>query len=93
MPYSTLRLCSGGGGYEAIPAPRHPLDLAQVRNLFEARSISLIDARVMLIVDMEREVTISRDGRILIKTQDVAQAERIFRLLREWLQLSVADLT
>lgn len=82
MSYSTVRLCSGGGGFEAIPEPKLKLDLAAVRAKLEAEKLSVVDARVMLIVALEREVTISRDGRILIKSRDPEQARRIFEEIR-----------
>ncbi len=87
MPYSTLRLCAGGGAYEAIPNPRVALDLVRIRSVLESRAIPVVDARVMLIARMESEVTVSRDGRILIKTRDPALAEQLFTDLRRWLEL------
>jgi len=45
----------------------------------------VVDARVMLIAQFEREVTIARDGRILIKSRDATEAQRIFELVRPML--------
>ncbi len=87
MSYSTVRLCSGGGGYEAIPEPKLKLDLVAIRGRLEAEKIPVIDARVMLIVALEREVTISRDGRVLIKSRDPAEARRLFDDLQRRLHL------
>jgi hypothetical protein len=78
MRYATVQLCSGGGGFEAVPHPRAPIDLRAARARLEASGVLVVDARVMLIVRLEREVTVSRDGRILIKTRNAAEAERIF---------------
>jgi hypothetical protein len=85
--YRRLRLCSNGGGYEAIPEPpSRPLDLARVRHALEAEGIAVVDARVLLIAATDPEATISRNGRILLKTRDVRAAEvafaRIEALLR-----------
>lgn len=77
--YTTVRLCSGGGGFEAIPQPRTPVDLAAARERLEASGVPVVDARVMLIAKLEREVTISRDGRILVKTRASEEAERVLR--------------
>jgi hypothetical protein len=77
--YATMRLCSGGGGFEAIPHPRSPLDLAAARRVLEAAGVPVVDARVMLIAKLDREVTIARDGRILVKTRAPEEAERVLR--------------
>jgi hypothetical protein len=80
--YRRLRLCSNHGGYEALAEPPNPLDLRSVKALLEKEGITVVDARVMLIVSLEPEVTISRAGRILFKTQDARAAERAFERLR-----------
>ncbi len=80
--YRTLRLCSSGGGFEAIPDPPHSLDLGQIRASLEAAGVPVVDARVMLIAQLEAEVTISRSGRLLFKTADSATADRAFARLR-----------
>jgi hypothetical protein len=77
VTYQTLRVCSNRGSFEAVPNGDTVLDLAAVRGRIEATGISVLDCRVMLIAQMEREVTIGRDGRILIKTRDIAEAQRI----------------
>ena len=88
MTYTTLKLCSGRGGFEATPRPRLTLDLADARMRLEAEGIAVTDARVMLIARMEREVTVSRDGRILIKSSDEAEANAVFARLRLILDLN-----
>lgn len=87
MPYYTLRLCSGRGGYEAVPRPKLALDLAEARQRLEAMGIPVTDARVMLIARMASEVTLSRDGRVLIKSDDAGAASRVFDELRSILSL------
>ncbi len=77
MTYHTLRVCANRGAFEAIPDGDTSVDLAAVRGRFEARGIAVLDCRVMLIAHMEQEVTVGRDGRILIKTRDLAEAQRI----------------
>jgi len=77
VTYHTLRVCSNRGAFEAVPNGDGVLDLASVRARIEATGVSVLDCRVMLIAQMGREVTIGRDGRILIKTRDRAEAERI----------------
>ena len=93
--YRKLRLCSNGGGYEAIPEPPRPLDLVRIRHALEREGIAVVDARVMLIVGLTPEVTIGRSGRLLFKTRDPEAAERSFVRLRTILELPrpVADRT
>jgi hypothetical protein len=90
MPYQHVRLCSGGGAYEAIPRPKLALDLAKLRLRLIRAGVRVIDARVMLILQMVPEVTLSRDGRILIKSRDEAAAQSTFDRLRIILDLPVA---
>ena len=77
--YRKLRLCSNSGGFEAIPDRPRSLDLGAVRRSLEREGVAVVDARVMLIVGLDPEVTISRTGRLLFKTKDPAAAERAFR--------------
>jgi len=56
--------------------------LVAVRAALEANGIPVIDARVMLIAKLAQEVTLSHDGRVLIKSPDGAVAERLFSEFR-----------
>jgi hypothetical protein len=91
MGYHSLKLCAGGGGFEAVPAPRLSLDLRRVKGTLESHDIPVVDARVMLIAQLEREVTLSRDGRVLIKTKDGDEAAAVFARLRELLDLPAVE--
>jgi hypothetical protein len=86
VTYYTLRLCASRGAYEAIPENPRTLDLAVVKARLQASGIPVIDARVMLIAQMECEVTFGRDGRVLIKSQNPGQAERLFASLKSLLE-------
>jgi hypothetical protein len=83
VTYYTLALCASKGAFEAIPRPKLALDLKEARSRLESAGIGVTDARVMLIAAMESEVTLSRDGRILIKSRDRAEAARVFARLRD----------
>ncbi|MGD1099396.1 MAG: hypothetical protein ABR888_03520 [Thermoplasmata archaeon] len=85
--YRRLRLCSNHGGYEAIADPPHPFDLRAVKTVLEKAGIPVVDARVLLIVSLGPEVTISRAGRLLFKTRDARAAEEAFERLRNLLGL------
>ena len=86
MTYYTLRLCASRGAFEAVPDPPRTVDLKRIRARLEASGISVVDARVMLIAQLEREVTFGRDGRVLIKSQDPKEAQRLFDSLRPLLE-------
>jgi hypothetical protein len=77
VTYSSLRLCSGRAAFESVPTPRRSLDLPRIRRRLEAHGVQVVDARVLLIARLAREVTIARDGRILIKSTDAREAERL----------------
>ena len=81
MGYETLKLCSGRSAFESIPNPKLDLDLSAIRGKLEAAGVRVVDARVMLIFQLEHEVTLGRDGRILIKTADPKAADRVFQAL------------
>jgi hypothetical protein len=82
VTYYTLALCASKGAFEAVPRPKLALDLRLAKERLVSAGIPVTDARVMLIADMEREVTLSRDGRVLIKSRDAAEANRVFAELR-----------
>ncbi|MCI4327088.1 MAG: hypothetical protein L3K16_05570 [Thermoplasmata archaeon] len=82
VTYYTLALCASKGAFEAVPRPKLAVDLGAAKARLTAAGIGVTDARVMLIAAMEREVTLSRDGRVLIKSRDAAEAERVFAELR-----------
>jgi hypothetical protein len=85
--YRRLRVCSSGGGFEAVPSPPVRLNLANARRLLEAEGVAVVDARVMLIAGTDPETTISANGRMLFKTRDARAAERTFEHLRVLLGL------
>jgi hypothetical protein len=89
--YRQLKLCSGQGGFEALPEGPQTLDLKAVRDRLEREGIAVVDARVMLIAAMDPEVTISRGGRLLFKTQDANSAERAFDRLLPFLAFSASS--
>ena len=91
MSYATLRLCSGRGSYEAIPRPKLSLNLADAAERLRGQGVSVTDARVMLLIGLDAETTLSRDGRVLIKTGDPLLASEVFERLRAIVGLPAAD--
>jgi hypothetical protein len=86
--YRTLKLCSHGGGYEALPDRPTRLDLPRAREILEAAGLPVIDARVMLIATLPPEVTVSQAGRVLIKTREEPEAAAAFERLAGLLHFS-----
>jgi hypothetical protein len=76
--YRQLRLCSGGGGFEAVPSRPQRVDLARTRRDLERAGVPVVDAGVLLIVTLEVEVTVSRGGRLLFKTRNEHEASSAF---------------
>lgn len=74
LRYREIRLCSNGGGYEALPEGNVTLDLAGVRGRVQAAGTEVVDARVMLIVRHRPELTVGRSGRVLVKSDDPIEA-------------------
>lgn len=63
------------------------LDLSRIRTTLESAGIPVLDARVLLIASDRPEVTISRSGRLLFKTDDPAVARAAFDRLSRLLSL------
>jgi hypothetical protein len=80
--YRRMKLCSSGGGYEALPDPPRRIALARVKARLEQDGVPVVDARVMLIASLDPEVTISQNGRLLFKTDDPAAADLAMERLR-----------
>jgi hypothetical protein len=91
LSYSALKLCSGRSAFEAIPEPPQVVDLARVRERLSATGVEVTDARVMLIARTTPESTISRDGRLLIKTSDPEEARRVFERLQPLLEGATSE--
>lgn len=89
--YRQLELCSGGGGFEAVPTRKLYLDLHRIRAALEAAGVAIVDARVVLIASMEVEVTVSRGGRLLFKTRDPETAARAYEAVLPFVDPATTD--
>lgn len=74
-----IRPCRSTAALEAIPESDWDLDLAKLEpRLVGDGWTSRVNAVIMLIVRKAHEATIFRNGRVLIKTQDVDVAEAVW---------------
>ena len=79
--YSILKPCKTSAAFEAIPRERFSLDLDRCEEILKKTCTVITNAGVLLIVSDRCEVSIHRDGRLILKTdaKELAaeQAERI----------------
>ncbi len=79
--YSVLKPCKTSAAFEAIPRERFSLDLDRSEEILKEVCTIVTNAGILLIVNDRCEVSIHKDGRLILKTdsQEVAgeQAGRI----------------
>jgi len=79
--YSVLKPCKTSAAFEAIPRERFSLDLDRSEEILKRVCTIVTNAGILLIVNDRCEVSIHKDGRLILKTdsQEVAaeQAGRI----------------
>jgi hypothetical protein len=79
--YSVLKPCKTSAAFEAIPRERFSLDLDRSEEILTKVCTIVTNAGILLIVNDRCEVSIHKDGRLILKTdsQEVAadQAGRI----------------
>ena len=85
--YSILKPCKTTAAFEALPRERFGLDLDRCEEILGKKCSIVVNAGVLLVVSDRCEVSIHRDGRLILKTdsRDLAaeQAERIAAWLEE----------
>lgn len=79
-----VRLCDTKGAYEALPEKQMKVDLSRLKNKFNI----VIESPVIVIIKDEFEVSIFRNGKLLIKnckSQEKAeeQARKVYAKLKE----------
>ena len=79
-----LRPCKSSAAFEAIPnlssrgKQKFELDLTECRNILETSGYEEVcDAKVLLIMKKEIEVTIYPSGKLIIKTDSKTEAEMV----------------
>ncbi len=83
MRLSAVRPCKGSSGTEVLTEPRLDLDLAASAERLRGGGLEVTDARVLLVVRSEPQVTLYPSGRMLVHTEDLDEArERALLVLR-----------
>ena len=76
-----LRPCKSTAAFEALPSTTNEkikLDLAACQTILESLGYEEIcDAKVMIILKKEIEVTIYSDGKLILKTDEESKAKKI----------------
>lgn len=75
--YSVLKPCKTSAAFEAIPREHFSLDLDLCQEILKNNCTIVAHAGVLLIVNDRCEVSIHRDGRLILKTdsKDLAGEE------------------
>lgn len=80
---SAVRPCKGSSGTEVLTEPGLELDLSASAGRLRDGGLEVTDARVLLVVRSEPQVTLYPSGRMLVHTEDLGVArERALLVLR-----------
>lgn len=76
-----VKPCATAAAYEAVPERELRLDMPAVQKRLNAGGWrTLADAGVMIVVQKEAtSASIFRSGKLMVKTQDAAHAERVWQ--------------
>ncbi len=88
--YSLLKPCKTTAAIEAIPRERLTLDLDLCEESIRKHCTIVANAGVMLIVSDRCEVSIHKDGRLILKTDDADLAADQAGRIAGWLEGTAA---
>ncbi len=75
MHYHIIQLCKSSAAIEALPKHKASMDLNEVEKLLANRGYQIVcNAKAVLIVQNNAEISIYPSGKLLIKTKDEALA-------------------
>ena len=88
--YSVLKPCKTSAAFEAIPRERIQIDLDRCEELLRPVCTIVANAGVLLIVSDLCEVSIHKDGRLILKTDSGTCASEQAGRIAGWLEKSPA---
>jgi hypothetical protein len=77
MTYYLLKPCRTSAGYTSTLKKRTKLDLKDAKLKLEAAGFKVTDVEVMLILEGPGGMTVYESGKILLKTDDRAEAQQL----------------
>jgi hypothetical protein len=84
--YSILKPCKTSAAFEAIPRDRLSLDLDQCEEILRNVCTIVTNAGILLIVNDRCEVSIHKDGRLILKTDSNDLAAEQAARIAGWLE-------
>jgi len=84
--YSILKPCKTTAAFEAIPRERFSLDLDRCEEILKKTCTIVTNAGVILIINDMCEVSIHRDGRLILKTDSNELAAEQAVRISGWLE-------
>jgi hypothetical protein len=74
---AVVRPCKGSSGTEVLPEEELHLNLARCASRLEAAGMDVTDARALLIIRGDPQVTLYPSGRMLVHTDDMELAREM----------------
>lgn len=90
--YSLLKPCKTSAAFEAIPRERFSLDLDLCEEILKKACTIVAHAGILLIVHDRCEVSIHKDGRLILKTDSKELASEQAGRIAVWLEGTTAIL-
>ena len=84
--YSVLKPCKTSAAFEAIPRERFSLDLDRCEEILKDVCTIVTNAGILLIVNDRCEVSIHKDGRLILKTDSQELAAEQAGRIAGWLE-------
>ncbi|MGD0079845.1 MAG: hypothetical protein ABSB80_04245 [Methanoregula sp.] len=84
--YSLLKPCKTSAAFEAIPRERFSLDLDLCEEILKKSCTIVAHAGILLIVNDRCEVSIHKDGRLILKTDSQELASGQAGRIAGWLE-------
>jgi len=88
--YSLLKPCKTSAAYEAIPRERFSLDLDLCEEILKKTCTIVANAGILLIVNDLCEVSVHKDGRLILKTDSGELAGEQAGRIAGWLMGTTA---